>query len=263
MRKLVWLLGVVAVFYVIAAVVAWRLLPSKIRDADNRLWGVRAAISRLTKDQWIVSERMRTITSETLGRGKNKIEQVSAIMDDPDLNHIALTYMGADWSLQRSSFLGQVAHSRKLLATQHEAHRNKKSRLDEKIRELEARKRSLTKQMRGPSTERAWRVEIDDVERQLVQFRGSNTYKEYMEKDNEDDKHIEATAQSENTLFKLASDYETATVGALNRVLAEKLGDLRWEENEPMRLRRVSSVFNVWPLNLILKLPEDGNEKRL
>jgi len=263
MKMLVWLLGVVAVIYVIAAVAAWRLLPSKIQDADNRLWGVRAAISRLTKDQWIVSERMRTITSETLGRGRSKIEQVSAIMDDPDLNHIALTYMGADWSLQRSSFLGQVAHARNLLATQREARRNKKSRLDEKIRELEARKRSLSKQMRSPSSDREFVVQMYDVDSQLARFRSSNTYMEYMEKDNAEDKHIEATAQNENALFRLASDYETATVGTLNRVLAEKLGELRWEENEPMRIRRIASVFNVWPLNQVLKLPEGGNEKRL
>lgn len=251
--------------YIVVAIVAWQLLPGKIADAERRLWGVRAAIVQLMHDQQFVSDRVRTITNETLGQGKGKIAEVAAMLGDPDLNHIALTYMGSDWSLQRSSFLGQVAHARKLLETQKIARENTKSRLNEKIKELEVRKRTLIRRLRTPSDDRAWHVEMDDIERQLVTFRSANTYKEYLDKDANASKHIEATAKNEDALFKMALESQEATVGRLNQVLAERLGALRWTENEPIRLRRVGLYFNIWPLNWMFEMPmpEDADEKRL
>lgn len=130
--------------------------------------------------------------------------------------------------------------------------------LNKKIKELENRKRSLQNQLkapRGTTADRAWHVEMDDIERQLVTFRSSNTYREYIEKDNASAKHIEAKAKNEDDLFRLASQYQAQTIGALNQVMAEKLGELRFEEAEPSRLRRQMSLFNVWPLNLICKMP--------
>lgn len=67
--------------------------------------------------------------------------------------------------------------------------------------------------------------------------------------------HIEAKAKNEDELFKLASQYQSQTIGTLNHVMAAKLGELRFEEAEPSRLRWQMSLFNVWPLNLICKMP--------
>lgn len=261
MRKLYVGFGVAVIGYAALGVAAGYLLPAKIEEAEKKLPGIGVAIARIASDQLRVSERMRDITSRTLERGGSKIDEVSMILGDPELNRVALTYLGADWSIQRSGFLGSVNHSRKLLKAQKADRMGEETLLNKKIKDLENRKRSLQHRMkapRGTSSDRAWHVEMDDIERQLLAYRSSNTYREYIEKDNASAKHIEASAKNEDALFQLASQYQEQTVGTLNRVMSEKLGELRFEEAEPSRLRWQMSWFNVWPLNLICRMPVEN-----
>lgn len=258
MKKLLVICAIVVIVYAAMGVAAGYLLPAKINEAEQKLPGIGVAISRIASDQLRVSERMREITSSTLERGGSKIDEVSKLMNDPELNRLALTYLGADWSIQRSSFLGSVNHSRNLLKAQKDERLSEETLLNKKIEELENRKRELLhrlKSPRGTSADRAWHVEMDDIEQQLYAYRNSNIYREYIEKDNLSAKHIEAKANNESALFKLACQYQSQTIGTLNRVMAEKLGELRFEEAEPSRLRLQMSWFNVWPLNLICKMP--------
>lgn len=258
MKKLFVICVVAIVGYVALGILAGYLLPKKIEEAESKLPGIGAAISRIAADQLQVSERMRDITSRTLKRGGSKVEEVSMMLGDSELNRLALTYLGADWSVQHSSFLGSVNHSRKLLKVQKDERMGEETLLNRKIKELENRKRSLQNQMnahRASSSHRAWAVELNDIDRQLLAYRSSNTYREYIEKDNASAKHIEAKAKNEDALFKLACQYQEQTIGALNQVMAEKLGALRFEEAEPSRLRWEMSLFNVWPLNLLCKMP--------
>ena len=258
MKKLIVICVVAVICYAAVGVAAGYLLPAKIKEAERKLPGIGAAISRIATDQLRVSERMRDITAKTLERGGSKIDEVSMMLGDAELNRLALAYLGADWSVSRSSFLGNVNHSRNLLKTQRKEQQQGESLLSQKIKELENRKRSLQHQMKSPhgsSADRAWHVEMDDIERQLVTFRSSNTYREYIEKDNAAAQHIEAKAKNEDALFKLACQYQAQTIGALNQEMAEKLGALRFEEAEPSRLRWQMSLFNIWPLNLICKMP--------
>lgn len=258
MKKLFVICIVAIIAYAALGIAAGYLLPRKIKEAEGKLPGIGVAISRIATDQLRVSERMRDITALTLGKGGSKIEEVSMLLGDPELNRLALTYLGSDWSVQHSSFLGSVNHSRKLLKVQKEERMGEETLLNKKIKELENRKRSLQNQLktpRGTSADRAWHVEMNDIERQLVTFRSSNTYREYIEKDNAAAQHVEAKAKNEDALFKLACQYQAQTIGALNQEMAEKLGALRFEEAEPSRLRWQMSLFNIWPLNLICKMP--------
>lgn len=255
MKKLLILVIALVCIYAGLGVVAGYVLPMKIEEAERKQAGIGVAISQVANDQLLASSRMREITSQTLGSGKTKVDEIAMMLGDPDLNRLALTYLGADWSVQRSGLLGSVQHSRCMLKEQKDARNSGKSRLNEKIKELEAKKKSLSYRIKSPSDRLHFQVEMDDIERQLVTFRSSNTYKEYMEKDQYDKVDIEAKAKNENALFKLASDYQAATIGALNRVMAERLAALRFEEAEPSRLRWKMSFFNIWPLNLICKMP--------
>ena len=262
MRKLVVICIVVVVCYAVVGVAAGLLLPAKIEEAERKLPGIGAAISRIAADQLRVSERMRDITAKTLERGGSKIDEVSMMLGDAELNRLALAYLGADWSVSRSSFLGSVNHSRNLLKTQRKEQLEAGSLLSQKIKELENRKRSLQHQMKAPhgsSADRAWHVEMNEVDRQLLAYRGSSTYQEYVEKDRANAKHVEAKAKNEDALFQLASQCQVQTIGALNQVMAVKIGELRFEEAEPSRLRQRMSFFNIWPLNLICRMPVEGN----
>lgn len=258
MKKLFVICIIAVIVYAALGVAAGYLLPKKIEEAESKLPGIGIAISRIATDQLRVSERQREITALTLGKGGSKIEEVSMMLSDPELNRLALTYLGADWSIQRSSFLGSVSHSRKLLKVQKEERMREDSLLNKKIKELENRKHSLQNRLKaspGSSAERATLIELNDVERQLITFRSSNTYREYIEKDNISSQHIEAKAKNEDELFKIACQYQVQTIGALNQEMSEKLGELRFEEAEPSRLRWQMSLFNVWPLNLVCKMP--------
>lgn len=258
MKKLFVICVVAIVGYVALGILAGYLLPKKIEEAESKLPGIGAAISRIAADQLQVSERMRDITSRTLKRGGSKVEEVSMMLGDSELNRLALTYLGADWSVQHSSFLGSVNHSRKLLKVQKKEQIGGETRLSKKIKELENRKRHLQNQMATSSKtfERAWHVEFHDINRQLKELRDSGAYRnQIIGKDNLSTKLIEAKAKNEDALFKLACQYQEQTIGVLNQVMAEKLGALRSEEAEPSRLRWEMSLFNVWPLNLICKMP--------
>lgn len=258
MKKLFVICVVAIIGYAALGILAGYLLPKKIEEAESKLPGIGAAISRIAADQLRASERMRDITSRTLKCGGSKVEEVSMMLGDSELNRLALAYLGADWSVQHSSFLGSVNHSRKLLEVQKEERMSEETLLNKKIKELENRKRSLQNQLKNPhgsSADRAWRIEFDDIERQLLTFRSSNTYREYIEKDNASAKHVEAKAKNEDALFQLACQYQAQTIGMLNQAMAEKLEALRFEEAEPSRLRWEMSLFNVWPLNLLCKMP--------
>ena len=262
MKKLIVICVVAVICYAAVGVAAGYLLPAKIKEAERKLPGIGAAISRIATDQLRVSERMRDITAKTLERGGSKIDEVSMMLGDTELNRLAMVYLGADWSVPRSSFLGSVNHSRNLLKTQRKEQQQGESLLSQKIKELENRKRSLQHQMKAPhgsSADRAWHVEMDEVDRQLLAYRSSNTYNEYIEKDRANAKHVEAKAKNEEALFQLASQYQVQTIGALNQVMASKIGELRFEEAEPSRLRHRMSFFNIWPLNLLCRMPVEEN----
>lgn len=244
--------------YAAIGVMACHLLSAKIAESEKRQAGIGAAIACIARDQLKVSERMRDITTQTLERGGSKLDEVAMMLGDPELNRLALTYVGSDWAIQRSEFLGNIKHSRGMLKAQKENRANLTSRLNAKIKELELRKQSLRHQMKmapRSSAERSWQIEFDDIERQLLAYRSSNTYREYVEKDAVEVNQIDASAKNENNLFKLAGDCQALTIGALNKVMAEKLASLREEEAEPSRLRLRMSYFNVWPLNLVCKMP--------
>ena len=262
MRKILIALLVIVVGYIAVAIAAWHILPKMIVDSDRRLIGVRLAIAKLSNDQLVLSQRMLAITDATLGKGKSKVDEVTALLSDPDINHLAVIYMGSDWAIQKSSFMGAVSHMRELVKTQLDARKNYKSKLAEKIEKLEARKKSLGIQLRSPSTERAWHVEMRDIEEQLSRLRNLNAHSEEMQSDADARRAIEDNAKNEAEIFKLATDYQGKTVGALSETIAVKLGELRVEENKPERLRRIMSPFNIWPINLISRMPLELNDEK-
>lgn len=279
-NRLIVLSACAVVAYLVLAVVACRIVPKKIADAERRLLGVRVAIANLEQDRIVLSQRIQAITDRTLKVGKTKDVEIEELLSDPDINHFALVYLGADWSVPRSAFIGAVAHSRSLISMQRKDRKGVSKRMDEreeerleKVRLLENRKRSLTTQLASLSRwsisyDAKWR-EMIDVEKQLVLLRDWHDYndtksqKDYRT-DQTDEAFATARAKTETEIFQLASEYEAKTVGALTRVMAEKLGELKVEANRPDHLRRLMSPFNIWPINAICEMPMEGKgEKQL
>lgn len=273
-RKLVWGSLIAVTVYIILAVVAWLIVPKMIADSEGRLFGVRIAIARLEQDQILLSQRIQAVIDQTLGKGRQKEEEVAALLADPDINHLALVYLGADWVIQRSELVGVAAHMRNLFNQQKKDRNKTLNRLDQredeilqKVKKLERRKRGILAQMplmnRGSSSYKSAIDELDEVDRQLFLYMDRRVYLETkrsndVQRDKMDETFAEARAKTEAEIFRLASEYESKTVGTLARVMAEKLGELRFEANKPTHLRRFMSPFNIWPVNQICQMPLEG-----
>ena len=273
-RKLVWGSLIAVTVYIVLAVVAWLIVPKMIADSEGRLFGVRIAIARLEQDQILLSQRIQAVIDQTLGKGRLKDEEVATLLADPDINHLALVYLGADWVIQRSELIGVAAHMRNQFSQQKKDRKNTLKRLDQnedevlqKIKELERRKRGITTQMplmnRRSSSFMSAMHELEEVDRQLVLYRDRHIYLDTkrfndVQRNKIDETFAEAHAKTEAEIFRLASEYESKTVGTLARVMAEKLGELRFEANKPTHLRRFMSPFNIWPINQICRMPLEG-----
>ena len=277
-RKLVLFWGVAVVAYLVLAFVACLVVPKMIADSERRLFGVRLALAQLEQDQILLSQRIQAVTSETLGKGQPKDAEVAALLADPDVNHLAFVYLGADWSLQRSALVGAVSHLRAQFEQQKKDRQGVRDRIDqreenlaEEVKDLEKHKRGLGLQLvsmdRRSNSYKVKMIELEDVERKLVLLRDRNAYWETrraddVRRDKSDELFATARAESESEVFRVANEYQAKTVGTLVRVLAEKRGDLKFEANKPDRLRRILSPFNVWPINRICRMPLEGEDAK-
>lgn len=255
--------------YLALAVVASLLAPKMIADSERRLFGIRLAAARVEQDQILLSQRIQAITSQTLEQGKSKDEEVAAQLTDPDINRLALVYLGADWSVQRSEFIGAVAHLRREIKLQTKSKKKLETQTvalekqtASRVKELERRKRCISLQLsflKGDNY-RAKLDELNDVDRQLLLLRDRAdyhdlTYQKHLAHKETEDKLIEAHAKTEAEVFRLASEYQAKTLGTLTRILAEKRSELTVEANKPNRLRQLMSPFNIWPINRICRMP--------
>lgn len=255
--------------YLALAVVASLLAPKMIADSECRLFGIRLATARVEQDQILLSQRIQDTISQTLDKGQSKDEEVAVLLTDPDINRLALVYLGADWSVQRSEFIGAVAHLRREIKLQTESKKKLETQTvalekqtASRVKELERRKRCISLQLsflKGDD-HRAKLDELNDVDRQLLLLRDRAdyhdlTYQKHLAHKETEDKLIEAHAKTEAEVFRLASEYQAKTLGTLARILAEKRSELTVEANRPNRLRQLMSPFNIWPINRICRMP--------
>jgi len=263
MRKLFVLVVFGALVYAIAAVAAHCLLPQKLAASERRQWGVRAAIAQLIRDQKTVSERVKVITDTTIGQGKTKVDEVTALLDDNELNRIAERYHASEWAERRSTFLGHVSHSRSLQEEKDAKARNVRSDKEGRIRELLSKRRTLQNKLRTPYEERTRLAALADVERELLGLDMQKTENGQFIPGKEKVRHCDEQASKEKeTMFGLATASEEATLGNLNRVMAERLADLRWQEREPARIREVSSWFDVKLLGHLIEMAKGGSDEK-
>lgn len=268
MKKFIICIVLVALaIYVGCGIAAMLLLPAKIAEAESALPSIETVLSKIANDQLLVSRRISQITENTLAKGLDKAAEVDAILADPDLNRLALTYLGSDWSIQRSAFLGSVQHMRNLLTMQKRERENYIKQQKKLIEEREHNERWNSKspinRMQKPTRlyrnmhiadhyDDWWR-EAEDVRRR----ERLHAELQYLEALKPNEKDIEAKAKNEVAIFNLAQEYQSNTVGVLNRVMAEQKGALQEQEAIPFRLRQKMSVFNIWPLKLLCDMPLD------
>lgn len=262
MKKLSLVFALFAVAYFVAGACAWIVLPTKIAEAERNHDGVVLALTKLTGDQLAVSRRISEITAQTLDQGRDKVEQVSMLLGDSTLNRMALTYMGEDWSVKRSGFVGKVKQLREHQREQAKKQKEQIDQLEKKIEKIEYRKRQLLRNMNTPRDsahrhkEEQWKEEIRDFDRQLSMLRDNSLYRDRLANSNDErDDAGNAASDGKVAVYEQASTCEAQTVGRLVKVMAEKAAALGSEKSEASRLRSLLALFDIWPLNKLGSLP--------
>lgn len=237
MRKAICWIAVLLVVYIGVGLLVGLCLSMKI---ERKRKGVDVALSVLVADQLRVTDRMLAITGRTLDAGRSMLEEMREVLADRELNRLALTYMGKDWSGERSEFLGRIERRRKEIRTCQE----EKSVLKNRIRELENRKRSLSHYLKMPSSNSRDRlIAISEINRQLEELKSSVE---------ERDAHIKSgiTGEMDEVVVKCRKE----TIVALQKGLADRLELLRKEELSISYLQTAFRWFKVWPVGWLVKI---------
>lgn len=257
MRKLICFIFVILLAYV-GVGLAFGLYFSEKIEKERR--GIRVSIAAVKADQLRVSERQREITGRTLGVGQTKVDEMREMLADSELNRLALSYMGDDWTAAQSDFLARVSKIHKRDSERREKAyrlRHEQSELEKKIKELENRKRSLSHQLNAPRTvgDEKSRVAKAEIDRQLLETRNRL--------------EVLRVSSSEGGLVGVGNAHELdimivkcrkETVEALKEKMLVELKKLG---NEGVRVSSTQTIFcwfDVWPVNWLVRFVREGGD---
>lgn len=240
MRKTISWIAIILVVYVGVGLLVGLCLSLRI---ERKRKGIDVALAVLVADQLRVTDRMLVITGRTLDNGRSRIEEMREVLADRELNQIACSYMGKDWSGERSEFLGCIERHRKEIRLCQE----EKSVLRNRIRELENRKRSLSHYLKMPSSNSRDRmIAIAEINRQLEWVKSS------VEERDARIKRIKSSATEE--LDEKVVRCCNVTIVALQKKLADRLEMLRKEELSIVCLQSAFHWFEVWPVGWLVEI---------
>lgn len=262
LKVILWIALALLGCYLLVAVAACLILPAQIADDEARMPAVEQGMAMMGADQ----QRLSQLLTKYYKLTKDKMQSVYDIMGDPDINRMALNYLGSDFALMRSEFAGKVQNQRKIFNQQKNHYEGKEGRdaLQKKLKDLEDRKKRLANTMvlkgswdtLGPtSSERQWYVEMEDVNRQLDALRAINIQRQF-NNENTKDTLARAKATNDNIIFNLTEQYERLSVGRLKATIDAQLVNMRNFQASLASKRTWFSVFNIWPLNELAKMPQ-------
>lgn len=253
MRKLICIISVALIGYVGVGLVCCSYLSKKV-ERDRK--GITVAIAAVKSDQVMVSERLHAIIGRTLDAGHLRIDETREMLSDPELNRIAISYTGSDWSGKRREFLSNVAQVRKFnserLKKEREL-REERLTLEKTVKELENRKRGLSHQLKAPrlADDRRRHVaaaeidcQLNELRRRLNLLRMSST---------KDDQNEDGDIRK---LDALTAKCQNETIEVLRREMSDRLEKLLSEGGRISGAQAVLRIFDIWPVNLLVETPK-------
>jgi len=202
---------------------ASRFVPAQIEETNRKLAGIRLTRAQVAADQSLVSKRVKEIASAAHTRGLDKAGELEKVLADKELNRIARTYLGEDWSVQRRAFESKASVVRnRLLKDENE--------LKAKVKELESRKRTLSSSLKSPWEAQRREAEMESIKSELATLKGS-------------------PARKTDPFAKLVDEYRSRTIGRLDQALADSLEKLNGDEADMERIQELLSIFSFLPGN--------------
>lgn len=269
MKKLFVILAAAFVFVgvVYGVYVTW-YLPMVIEKYEARTPVIQQALAEVSNDQLLLSKTVGQITENAVRNSNGKAKALLEMLSDSHINRLALNYLGVDFSMYKSSYIGQLKHIRNMGKIQGDKHRKaikSEEDLKEKIKRLESRKKFLllTRSTLRNDRHRSWRQwaswerEMDDIDSQIHYLRGLD-WGNVLTKGKTNSAEEEARMQREKLIFRVASDYEMQTVIPLERAIAAKRKFYMEESLFATCLRERLDSLAFWPLTVALKDAADG-----
>jgi hypothetical protein len=269
MKKIILTLSVlfilIGVLY--ASYVLW-YLPALIRTNEDRLPAIQQAILEISKDQILLSQTISDITDRMINSGKGKEAMVREMLANSVINRLALNYMGADFSTQKSMFLGQIKHIKSVGKIQTDMLKKKsdaEKELKDKLRNLESKKKfllmtrgsAISGGRHGHEQWAVWQREMHDLNSQIYELRdlvlGQKLQQGTIKDSREDTK-----ANQANSIFTISAEYERNTVVQLERVIASRRMAYMKDESTVVMLRERLNAISVWPLSLLVENNRKG-----
>ena len=239
-----------------ASYVLW-YLPALIRTNEDRLPAIQQAILEISKDQILLSQTISDITDRMINSGKGKEAMVREMLSNSVINRLALNYMGADFSTQKSMFLGQIKHIKSVGKIQTDMLKKKsdaEKELKDKLRDLESKKKFLL-MTRGSAISggrygheqwAVWHREMHDLNSQIYELRDLVLGHELRQGVTKDSKENTKATQA-NSIFAISTEYEKNSVVQLERAIASRRMEYMKEESSVAKLKERLDALTSGP----------------
>ena len=244
---------VFALLYVAVAFVALRSLSGRIAEDETRMPALQSAMKTLKEDRSVFSGRIH----EIVGKNKAKDAAVHAMLEDADLNRLAQNYLGSDFAMARSEFVGRIRTLRKTLQEQR-SNRKKPNALQEKIADLEKQRRSILNETTVKKFRNGVDVSAEDRQEKIRDIDGQLSNLRYRAQIQEDKKAAQegsarGATQGEAQILGLAESYERNNLKRLAQAMDVRMAELRNEESSCATRRDLVAFFDVWPVNALVR----------
>lgn len=227
----------------------------ELDGADGSRAGLLTAVSKLESDRRIVYSRVAEISNASYRSKQSTADEVAELLGDGDLNRLALRYMGADWSIPRSVFLGRV---RELQNRQNQAKKLADARYSRIMRckrmleMLESRKRHIGMYLNSPSILKMARRELSDVESRIAEVQATEEYRELVGLKTGNEKSVQEMLSLDDEISHLAEEWRRDSVERLDGVIGAQLVECQESLLRLERRQAVLSWLDFEPLSTLI-----------
>lgn len=245
------LICLAAVILALLAVVRWYAV-RELDGADGSRAGLQTAVSKLESDQHIVYSRVTEISNASFRSDQSTADEVAELLGDGDLNRLALRYMGADWSIPRSVFLGRVKELRTRAKKQVDARYSRIMRCKRTLEMLESHKRHIGMYLNSPSVLKMARRELSDIERRIAEVQATEEYRELAGLKAGGEKNIRELLAADDEIGHLAEEWRRDSVERLDGAIEARLAECQERLLRLERLQVVLSWLDFEPLSTLI-----------
>lgn len=199
----------------------------KLDGISGSRTGLESAIAKFEADRRVISARVKAVTDSSHRRNLSEADEVVELMGDADLNRLALLYMGADWSVPRTTLRKRIRDMQRRARDCEQA-----------LAKLERRLRLLQMTMNAPSDVRKKSQEKADITRQIATLKETDDYRDLIARNDK--------------IGRLVAEYRRDSVERLGNVVSDRVNEQREELSKSECRQKLLTWLDFWPLTKLI-----------